>query len=102
MKTRIIFFKNTTPKCQELFLSEKLYNEWTSRPSLIGNANGFLIGGQIILTSNNGGGPFDSGGNMPPRGDGGGPLRGCNSGPLRDQNPKSYVTGPVGPWIWPT
>jgi len=69
---------------------------------LIGNVSGPPIGGQTIPISNNGGGPFDNGGNMPPRGDGGGPPRGCNNKPLGEQNPKSYVIGPIGSWIWLT
>jgi hypothetical protein len=37
---------------------------------LIGDVGGFPIGRWIVSMSNDGGEPFNDGGNMPPRGDG--------------------------------
>ncbi len=76
----------------QIVLVGKSYNERRNRPSLIGNASGPPIGGRTVPTNNNGGRPFDGGGNMHLGGDGGDPPGRCNNRPLGDQNPRSYVT----------
>jgi hypothetical protein len=90
------------PKMPIIIPIKKPYHGRKIIPSYIKNVGGPLIGGWIAPISNDGGGPFDSGGNGPLGGGGGGPSRSGNNEPLGNQNPKSYVIGPVVFWIRPT
>ncbi len=69
---------------KQIVLTEKPYCEWKGRPSPIGEACRPRTGGQVVPINNISGGPFDSGGNMPPISNGGGPPRGDDSGPPRE------------------
>jgi len=66
-----------------------LYHDWKGRPSQIGDVNRLLTSGWIIPIGNDGGGPFNGGGNGllggGPLGGGGSILlKGGNSGHLGD------------------
>jgi hypothetical protein len=75
------FERKHNPKMLQIIPTKKMYHEQKGKPSLIGNANGMPIEGQVVLFSKGGGGP--SGG-------GGGLLRGSGNKP-----PKLYVVGPT-------
>jgi len=68
----------------------KLYIEQRGIPSPIRDDGGLPTNGCNVPISNDSGGPFDIGGNGPPRGGG--------NRSLRAQNPRSYVKGPIGSW----
>jgi hypothetical protein len=70
------------PKMPQTIPIEKSYHDRKGRPSLIGDVGRLLTGGWTIPTSNNGGGPFNRGGNEPLGGGGSGLPRCGDNSPL--------------------
>lgn len=77
------------PRMPQINPTKKLNHEQRCQPSSIGDVGGFPTSRWIVPMSNDGGEPFSSGSNRPPRGDGCDPTRGgssstvkgCGSGP---------------------